>query len=810
MKTINYHRHNKPSTDLTKFLLWIFVVLFSFFGIQAQTISVWRTQGNGGDRLSQKNSISFSNSTVSNPTITINQSATRQSIDGFGFMLTQGSAKLIRQLSESEQNNLLKDFFDPNSGISNAIVRISIGASDLSDSVYFYNNTSGDVNMNDFSLTGPDSRDLLPILKKIVAMNPSIKILATPWSAPTWMKTNNGAIGGSLRTEYHAAYANYFVKYLEAMDREGIQIWGITPQNEPLNPNNEPSMFMEAAQQTDFINNHLGPAIASSSYSPKIIAYDHNCDRLDFPIQVVNNSSFVDGAGFHLYDPGANIEGMSEVRNQTGKNVYFTEQFTSSNGNFDGDFGWHMENVVIGASRNWSKTVIEWNLASGPNPEEGPKTPGGCTECLGAITIDNTNVSRNVSYYIIGQISKFVKPGAQRVDSNGNLNVAFKNPDGSSVLLVYNKNQGSQSTRVNVGGKSFQYTIPGRTAVTFVWSGSTNPTTPNPPMGVTATAGDKQIRLQWNASNGATEYVIRRSASPEGSYSTIKTGVTATSYTNTGLTNGQRYWYEVRARNSAGTSESSTAVSAIPEAPSTGIVSGSVYEIKNRASGKVIDVSGRSTANGARIQQWGYAGGDNQHWRVESTGNDQYKLTAIHSGKVMDVVDGSTLRGAKIQQWDDFGSSNQRWKIESTGGGYYRIVSVKSNMALDVPGGDIANGVQLIQWTAHGQNNQQWSFRPIADKLSNDVLPSGNLKDILLVSNPTDGNNFSAYFSSLNTDRSAMVSIIDISGRIMYQFLYEITGGERQKILLDPYVKSLQMGHYFIKINEKSASFLKL
>ena len=437
----------------------------------AQNVDVWLTSGNQNLLLEKQNSISMSVGSLQNASINIDETFNGQSIDGLGFMLTQGSAEVISKLSDAQQDLLLNELYNPNTGVSLSMVRISIGASDLSNSVYSYNETDGDTQMDAFSLNGPDKTYLLPILKKIVTINPNIKILATPWTAPTWMKTNNTWIGGELKEQYYDAYANYFVKYLEVMASEGITIWGITPQNEPLNPFNEPSMAMNANQQINFINNHLGPKISNSIYSPKIIAYDHNCDRLDYPIAVLNDSNFVDGAAFHLYDSEANISGMTEVHNATNKNIYFTEQFTSSHGNFDGDFGWHTEHIVIGALRNWSKTVIEWNLAN--DEEFGPYTNGGCDECLGALTISNNgSIIRNVSYYIISQLSKFIKPNAVRLGTNNDiLNVALKNPNGDRVLLVYNISSNSDRlVTVNWNNKSFQYNIPMRSSATFVWS----------------------------------------------------------------------------------------------------------------------------------------------------------------------------------------------------------------------------------------------------------------------------------------------------------------------------------------------------
>lgn len=551
----------------------VMVLFFNVCTLKAQQVSVHLTTGNQTVLLEEQASTSFNDGEINNATINVDEQSTFQTIDGFGFMMTQGSAQVLNDLNPNLQNSILEETFNPNNGGSElSIMRISIGASDLSNSVYFYNDTPGDVNMNNFSLEGPDAEDLIPIIKKVLAINPDIKILATPWSAPTWMKTNrntasNPAIGGSLDPEFYDAYARYFVNYLEAMEAEGISIWGITPQNEPENPFNEPSMLMSSGEQIDFINNHLGPQIETAGFNPKIIAFDHNCDNPQYPIDVLNNSSYAEGAAFHLYDPGANIEAMSQVHDATGKNVYFTEQFTSSEGEFDGDFGWHIENVVIGSLRNWSKAVIEWNYAA--DPDSNPRTPGGCTECLGAITVNNANsITRNVSYYIISQLSRFVQPGAVRLatnDPDGDTvtNVALRNENGEKVLLVYNINSAQQAVSINWNGKSFTYNLPGRSAVTFTWDGDFTPQPPAAPTNVVATADDMEVALSWNNANGAATYAVRRSTNPNGPFTTIVDGLTNTSYIDTDVTNGTTYYYVIQAINDIGVSESST-VSAVP------------------------------------------------------------------------------------------------------------------------------------------------------------------------------------------------------------------------------------------------------
>ncbi|WP_299682846.1 carbohydrate-binding protein [uncultured Dokdonia sp.] len=565
--------YSKKSSDVLVVIATIISFLFTCTSSTGQEVSVHLTKGDQTVLLEEQTPTSFNNGEIPNATINVEEQETFQTIDGFGFMMTQGSAQVLNDLNPNLQNSILQETFNPNNdGSKLSVMRISIGASDLSNSVYFYNNTPGDINMNNFSLDGPDKEDLIPIIKKVLEINPNIKILATPWSAPTWMKTNrdtssNPAIGGSLDPQFYEAYARYFVRYLQEMEAEGIPIWGITPQNEPENPFNEPSMAMTSNEQLDFINNHLGPQIEAAGFTPRIIAFDHNCDNPGYPINILNNSTYAEGAAFHLYDPGANIEAMSEVRNATGKNVYFTEQFTSSNGEFNGDFGWHIENVVIGSLRNWSRTVIEWNYAA--DPDSNPRTPGGCDECLGAITVNNSNsITRNVSYYIISQISKFVQPGAVRLatndpDNDTVTNVALRNENGEKVLLVYNINSTDQEISVNWNGRSFTYNLPGRSAATFTWEGEFTPQPPEAPTNIIFTTDDTEVNLSWDDANRATTYAVRRATNINGPFSTIASDLTNTTYTDTNVTNGTTYYYRIRAINEIGTTES-TQISAVP------------------------------------------------------------------------------------------------------------------------------------------------------------------------------------------------------------------------------------------------------
>ncbi len=337
--------------------------------VNAQSVEVWLTQGGGSARLSQQGSATFGANSGSSTVINVNEGTTYQSIDGYGFTLTQGSAKVIAGMSASAQSALLNELFSPSSGIGISIVRIGIGATDLSDYAYSYRDGAS------FSLAGPDLTYTIPILKKILAINSSIKVLATPWSAPMWMKTNGSFTGGTLKAENYESYGQYWLDYMNAMKGQGINIWAVTPQNEPLNPYNTPSMTLTQENELGLINSFIGPKLRGAGFNCKIICYDHNADNINHPTYVSNNSSYVDGAAFHLY--AGNISRCRLIATTQGRMVYFTEQYYRRRGKFSGDLVWHTQNVTIGSTNNWSRTALSWNLASDPN--WGPHTPGGCS-----------------------------------------------------------------------------------------------------------------------------------------------------------------------------------------------------------------------------------------------------------------------------------------------------------------------------------------------------------------------------------------------------------------------------------------------
>ncbi|MDI9875488.1 glycoside hydrolase family 30 protein [Flectobacillus rivi] len=441
-----------------------------------RTAEVWLTHADQS-KLFEKQAETFTFSPQSSilPTIFVDEKQKFQSMDGFGFTLTGGSATLLWQMDTDKRKALLKELFafdGKNIGIS--YLRVSIGASDLSDHVFTYNDLptgQTDEKIQKFDLT-EEKKALIPILREILAINPAIKILGSPWTPPVWMKTNGNSKGGSLLPKYYDAYALYLVKYIQSMKKEGVNIDAITIQNEPLHPGNNPSLLMQPEEQGAFIKQSLGKAFKSAKITTKIWLYDHNADRPDYPIAILNDPEvrqYVDGSAFHLY--GGSVESIRQVHEaHPDKNLYFTEQWIGAPGNFAGDLAWHTKTLIIGAPRNWCKTVLEWNLAA--DPQQNPHTEGGCTECLGALTIDKNEIKRNPAYYIVAHASKFVRPNAQRIASNttmGLQNIAFKTAEGRIVLIVLNESNKPSTFMISHQNKKIQQTLPAGTVATYVW-----------------------------------------------------------------------------------------------------------------------------------------------------------------------------------------------------------------------------------------------------------------------------------------------------------------------------------------------------
>lgn len=441
----------------------------------AQNASMWLTTADRTTALQRSEvPVATSGSEAAN-VITVDPKQTFQTMDGFGFALTGGSAQLLMKMDPARRAAILREVFSrEGDGIGVSYLRLTIGASDMNDHVFSYDDLpvgETDQNMVHFSID-PDRADVIPVMKQILAINPGIKVLASPWSAPLWMKTTGRAQGGVLKPEDFASYALYLTKYIQAMQAEGIRIDTLTIQNEPLNEKNTPSMLMLGEEQDVFIKENLGPAFRKANIKTGIVLYDHNLDHPLYVLDILRDKAaaqYVDGSGWHLY--GGRVEAMTQVHDAfPSKNIYFTEQSTTESPDKPVAVADPIAHVMIGVSRNWSKNVLLWNLAADPN--NGPHTDnGGCSGCRGALTIDGNAVTRLLAFYTVAQVSKFVPPGSVRIGSSTSdtlPDVAFRTPDGHTVVVVSNVTQEAQNVSLREGARSWNSTLPAGAAATYV------------------------------------------------------------------------------------------------------------------------------------------------------------------------------------------------------------------------------------------------------------------------------------------------------------------------------------------------------
>ncbi|HZO74040.1 MAG TPA: malectin domain-containing carbohydrate-binding protein [Ktedonobacteraceae bacterium] len=477
------------------FLLLCGLLLSSFFVFQTTTraagptVQVWLTTSDGSNHLTPQANLTFGSNTGNASTINVNEFQELQQMDGFGAAVTDSSAWLIvNKMSASQRNTLMQQLFDPNQGIGMSFVRIPMGASDFSiNGPYSYDDLpagQSDPNLNNFSINH-DLAYIIPVLQQAHSLNPNLKFMANPWSPPAWMKTNGSMIGvsngvtGTLNLADYGPLAQYFVKFIQAYQAQGIPIYAITPQNEPLfAPTNYPGMSWAAGDENNFIKNNLSPALASAGLSPKIIPYDHNWDNTSYPSTLLGDTTTrgdIAGISWHCY--AGSPTSMTSIHSSfPTSEVYETECSTGAAVAPINTIDLFMQSV-----QNFSRTVELWNVALDPN--HGPHT-GGCPDCLGVVTVDQAtgNVTLTNDYYLVGHFSKFAVPGAFHITSNnvGSVeDVAFKNPDGSKVVVAHNNGSGSSTFQVLWGNQGFNYTLPAGATVTFKWSGTQQNTLTN-------------------------------------------------------------------------------------------------------------------------------------------------------------------------------------------------------------------------------------------------------------------------------------------------------------------------------------------
>jgi len=584
----------------------------------AETVNVWLTTTNDSAGrnvtrgLQQQAAISFAGtSAAASQTVTVNENTQYQSFIGAGASFTDTAAWLMNSsgaLSATTRNQVMTALFSPTSGIGLDFTRNPMGASDLARGNYVFDSTCCD--LNDFSI-GHDLADVLPLTKQAQQLNPDLKIMATPWTAPPWMKDNNAYSQGYLQAQYYALYAQYFVKYVQAYQAQGVHIDYVSPQNEPTCCAGYPSTQWNASGLDFFVGTDLLPAFHAAGLSTKVLIHDWNWDGYDtWAAPLMNDTNILGdplfgGIAWHGYS--GNVSEQTTVHNLfPSVDAFDTEH---SGGTWIANQQNEDMNNIISYTRNWGRTVDKWSLAVDQNM--GPHN-GGCGTCTGLITVHNGDsrsgqVDYTVEYYDMGHLTKFVKPGARRVDStaNGTIpNVAWKNPDGSKALIAYNGTGGTQSLKVNWGNESFTYNLPAATSATFTWSGA-----------------------QGSGSGGG------------------------------GGSAGQITGYGGKCVDVAGANSANGTQVQLYTCNGTAAQQWTVgTDGTIRALGKCMDVAAAGTANGTKVQLYDCNGTGAQSWSRSGT-----QLVNANSGKCLDATGPSSADGTPLQIWSCTGGANQQW-----------------------------------------------------------------------------------------------------------------------------------------------------
>ncbi|BFH59958.1 glycoside hydrolase family 30 protein [Paenibacillus azoreducens] len=401
-----------------------------------------------------------------------------QEMDGFGASFTDASAYLVqRVLDGKSRREVMKKLFDPEEGIGISFLRQPMGATDYTTEIYSYDDMpegEEDFLLEHFSIDH-DRDYVIPAVLEALSINPAIKVMASPWSPPGWMKTSGHMITGKLRPACYGVYAQYFVKFVQAYEAAGIPIYAVSIQNEPgYEPKEYPGMLMTPQEEAEFIRNHLGPAFEKAGIQAKILCYDHNWDVPQHPLGILSDreaARYIAGVAWHVY--GGEHEAMSQVKEAyPDKEAWFTE---ASGGSwippFRTAFLDQMKHVIR-TTRNWSKSVVWWNLAL--DERNGPTVLSNST-CRGLVQINQASgdVKYELDYYTMGHISKFVMPGAYRIGSTTFRDeletAAFLNRDGRTVLILSNRTEQEQTVEIDTGKGFFALTLPGGAAATAKW-----------------------------------------------------------------------------------------------------------------------------------------------------------------------------------------------------------------------------------------------------------------------------------------------------------------------------------------------------
>ncbi|WP_129306376.1 ricin-type beta-trefoil lectin domain protein [Streptomyces sp. L2] len=548
--------------------------------------------------------------------ITVDENTRYQTFTGGGASFTDTAAWLMNSsgaLSQSTRDATMRRLFSPTDGIGLSFLRNPMGASDLARYGYTYDDVPAgqtDASLSRFSLAH-DLADVVPLTRQALQLNPKLTVMASPWTAPAWMKDSGSLNGGWLKAEDYGAYADYFVKYLQAYENQGVHVSYVTAQNEPTCCSGYPSMSWNANGLAYFTKSELLPKLQSAGLTTKVLAHDWNWDTYDsYAAQTVNDPAVRDhpnfgGIAWHGY--GGDVTKQTSVHDQyPGLDAFGTEH---SGGTWIADQQHEDMTNIIDYTRNWAKSVTKWSLAV--DQDRGPHN-GGCGTCSGLITVHDGDdrsgqVDYTVEYYDMGQLTKFVRPGAQRIASTASStvpNVAWRNPDGSKALIAYNGSSSARTVTINWGSQHATYSLPARTSATFTWSG-------------TQSGG--------GARTGSLVGLAAKCLDVAGGSSANGTAV--------------QLW------DCNGSAAQRWTVAG----------DGSV-----QALGKCLDVTSGSTADGAKVQLYDCNGTGAQRWSYDAATGD---VVNTASDKCLDVTDRSSANGARAQIWSCTGAANQKWRL---------------------------------------------------------------------------------------------------------------------------------------------------
>ncbi|MGW4820146.1 ricin-type beta-trefoil lectin domain protein [Streptomyces sp. NPDC004227] len=549
--------------------------------------------------------------------ITVDENTRYQTFTGGGASFTDTAAWLMNSsgaLSQATRDATMRKLFSPTDGIGLSFLRNPMGASDLARNGYTYDDVpagQSDPSLAKFSIAH-DLADVVPLTRQALQLNPALTVMASPWTAPAWMKDSGQLNGGWLKAEDYGAYAAYFVKYLQAYRDQGVPVAYVTAQNEPTCCSGYPSMSWNAGGLAYFTKSELLPKLQSAGLSTKVLAHDWNWDTYDsYAAQTVDDAAVrahpnFGGIAWHGY--GGNVAQQTTVHNRYPQlDAFGTEH---SGGTWIGHQQREDMLNIVDYTRNWAKSVTKWSLAVDQNM--GPHN-GGCGTCTGLVTVHNGDgrsgqVDYTVEYYDMGHLTKFVRPGAQRIASTASSavpNVAWRNPDGGKSLIAYNDATTAKTVTINWGSQHATYSLPGRTSATFTWSGtqSGGGSRSGAFVGLAgkcldvaggSTANGTAVQLYDCNSSAAQQWTVQ----PDGSV---------------------------------------------------------------RALGKCLDVASASTANGAKVQLYDCNGTGAQQWSYNASTGDVVNLAA---DKCLDVTDNSSANGARAQIWSCTGAANQKWRLQ--------------------------------------------------------------------------------------------------------------------------------------------------